>query len=146
MIDTIRNSTAFKLHQATLLVDRLADEYLVREHGIHYAPFLVLLMTRMLDQPSQQSIAGALGVSRASITQRVGALVERGLLQVAPDPADARANVVELTSAGSTLVEIAWEGLENHQNGLEEGVDDDALAAQLDRIIANGTSIIGARS
>ena len=146
MIDTIRTSTAFKLHQATLLVDRLADEYLVREHGIHYAPFLVLLMTRLLDRPSQQGIAGALGVSRASITQRVGALVERGLLRVDPDPADARANVVELTAAGITLVEIAWEGLENHQNGLEEGVDEQALAAQLDRIIANGTTILGARS
>lgn len=146
MIDTIQSSTAFKLHQATHLVDRLADEYLVREHGIHYAPFLVLLMARVLGRPSQQSIAGALGVSRASVTQRVGALVDRGLLQVGPDPADARANIVELTPAGTTLVEIAWEGLENHQNGLEQGVDEQALATQLDRIIANGTTILGARS
>lgn len=146
MIDTIRTSTAFKLHQATHLVDRLADEYLVREHGIHYAPFLVLLMARLAGASNQQAIAQALGVSRASVTQRVGALVDRGLLRVRPDPSDARANLVELTPEGTELVETAWQGLEHHRTGLEDGVDEQQLAQQLDRIIANGTTIIGGRA
>lgn len=133
----ITASTAFKLHRATVLIDRLADEYLEREHGIRYAPFLVLLMVRVLGEPSQQAIAANLDVSRASITQRVSSLAERELLAVSPDPVDSRANVVRLTPAGRTLVDAAWLGLERHQDGLDAGVDEPALAAQLDRLIAN---------
>lgn len=143
MDDAFSASTAFKLHQATLLVDRVADEYLMREHGIHYAPFLVLLMVRVLGEPSQQQIAGNLGVSRASVTQRVAALTERALLEVGKHPTDARTNLVTLTASGAALVEQAWAGLERHQAGLDAGVDEPALVAQLDRIIANGIRILG---
>jgi DNA-binding MarR family transcriptional regulator len=136
-------STAFKLHRATVLIDRLADDFLVREHGIHYSQFAVLLMVRVLGEPSQRSIAANLSVSRASITQRVTALVERGLLAVAPDPQDARANVVRFTPSGSALTERAWAGLEQHQSGLDDGVDESALAAQLDLLIANGMRTLG---
>ena len=139
MTDTpdITSSTAFKLHRATVLIDRIADDYLTREHGIHYAPFLVLLMVRVLGEPSQQAIARNLDVSRASVTQRVSGLVESGLLEVTPDPADSRANIVRLTTAGRVLVDSAWRGLEQHQSGLDAGVDEPALVAQLDRIISN---------
>ncbi|MCA0216128.1 MAG: MarR family winged helix-turn-helix transcriptional regulator [Actinobacteria bacterium] len=133
----ITSSTAFKLHRATVLIDRIADDYLTREHGIHYAPFLVLLMVRVLGEPSQQAIARNLDVSRASVTQRVSGLVESGLLEVTPDPADSRANIVRLTTPGAALVESAWRGLEQHQSGLDAGVDEPALVAQLDRIISN---------
>ena len=133
----ITSSTAFKLHRATVLIDRIADDYLTREHGIHYAPFLVLLMVRVLGEPSQQAIARNLDVSRASVTQRVSGLVESGLLEVTPDPADSRANIVRLTTPGRVLVDSAWRGLEQHQSGLDAGVDEAALVAQLDRIISN---------
>ena len=142
MTTDILNSTAFKLHQATLLIDRIADEYLQREHGIRYAPFLVLLMARVLGETSQQAIAANLGVSRASVTQRVSALQATGLLDVRTDPNDSRANLVTLTTAGTTTIEAAWTGLEQHQSGLDTGVDEKALAKQLDRLIANGTEIL----
>lgn len=140
----IVNSTAFKLHRATALIDRLADAYLQREHGIRYAPFLVLLMVRVIGEPTQQAIATALDVSRASVTQRVAALAGAGHLAVTADPRDSRAHRVTLTPAGLALVEAAWAGLEQHQDGLDEGVDEPALAAALDRIIANGERIVGA--
>ena len=91
-MDDITESAVFKLHRVTALIDRIADDYLASAHGIRYAPFLVLLMAHVLGPTSQQRIAANLGVSRASITQRVGGLVEQGLLAVEPDPADARAN------------------------------------------------------
>ncbi|MBG6056564.1 DNA-binding MarR family transcriptional regulator [Salinibacterium sp. CAN_S4] len=143
MNDDITSSTAFKLHRATALIDRVADAYLSREHGIRYALFLVLLMVRVMGEPSQRAVATALDVSRASITQRVSALVEAGLLRVAPDPADSRANIVSLSRKGAGLVTVAWAGLEQHQDGLDHGVDEPALAAALDRIIANGERILG---
>lgn len=141
-MNDITSSTAFKLHRATVLIDRLADDYLEREHGIRYAPFLVLLMVRVLGEPSQQAIASTLDVSRASVTQRVSALVERGLLAVSPDPTDSRANIVRLTTDGLALVDRAWRGLERHQDGLDVGVDEAALVAQLDRIIANAVEAL----
>lgn len=137
-------STAFKLHRATALVDRLADAYLLREHGISYSAFVVLLMSRVLGGATQTAIADNLAVSRASVTQRVSGLVARGLLEVSAHPGDSRANLVELTPAGQVLLDRAWRGLEEHQDGLDEGLDEPALAAQLDRLIANSTRILGA--
>jgi len=139
-------STAFKLHRATVLIDRLADDYLVANHGIRYAPFLVLLMARVLGPTTQQSIAANLGVSRASVTQRVGVLVTAGLLSARKSTTDSRANTVELTHAGASLVEAAWTGLETKQDGLGDGVDETALSHQLDILIATATRAIrGAR-
>jgi DNA-binding MarR family transcriptional regulator len=140
-IPSIIDSTAFKLHRVTALLDRVADAYLRAEHGIRYPAFLVLLMVRVLGEPSQQRIAANLGVSRASVTQRVGALVDDGLLATRTDPADARANVVSLTTPGAALLDAAWAGLDAHQAGLDDGVDEPALVAQLDRILANGARI-----
>jgi DNA-binding MarR family transcriptional regulator len=138
---TIVDSTAFKLHRVTALLDRVADAYLRSEHGIRYPAFLVLLMVRVLGEPSQQRIAANLGVSRASVTQRVGALVDDGLLATRTDPADSRANVVTLTARGSALLDAAWAGLDTHQAGLDDGVDEAALVAQLDVILANGARL-----
>jgi DNA-binding MarR family transcriptional regulator len=135
-------STAFKLHRATVLIDRLADAYLVREHGIHYSAFVVLLMASVLGEASQTTIAENLAVSRASITQRVAALAEAGLVEVRPDPSDSRAKLVRLTGHGHTVFASAWQGLEAHQSGLDEGVDEVALAAQLDSLIANALRVL----
>ncbi|GAB3607346.1 hypothetical protein GCM10027413_27550 [Conyzicola nivalis] len=136
------DSTAFKLHRATVLLDRIADDYLVAQHQIHYAPFLVLLMARVLGPTTQHAIAQNLGVSRASVTQRVGALQKAGLLDVAKSATDARANTVVLTSEGESRVEAAWQGLEQHQDGVDSGVDERVLAAQLDRLIQNALGIL----
>ena len=138
-MDDITQSTSFKLHQATAIIDRIADDYLQREHGIRYAPFLVLLMVRVMGEPSQRDIAAALDVSRASITQRVATLGE--FLEIKPDPSDSRANIVTLTAAGRTKVDAAWRGLEDHQSGLDDGLDEAALQEQLDIIITNGRAL-----
>ena len=79
--------------------------------------------------------------NRASVTQRVGALVDDGLLATSTDPTDSRANVVALTARGAALLDAAWSGLDAHQAGLDDGVDEAALAAQLDRILANGARL-----
>jgi DNA-binding MarR family transcriptional regulator len=139
---SILDSTAFKLHRATVLLDRIADDYLLAQHGIRYAPFLVLLMARVLGPTTQQAIAANLGVSRASVTQRVGALAASGLLRAEKSATDARANTVVLTDEGLALVDAAWTGLEQNQDGTEAGVDEAALARQLDRLIENALGII----
>ena len=138
----IIQSAVFKLHRATALVDRVADRYLHEHHGIRYSGFLVLLMVGTLGQLTQRQIADKLDVSRASITQRLGRLVDDGLVAVRPHPDDARANTISLSGKGAALLERAWHGLESHQDGVDAGVDVKALVQQLDRIIDNAQRVL----
>jgi len=137
------DSTAFKLNRAAVLIERIADDYLRQSHGIRYAPFLVLMMARLIGPTSQQAIAANLNVSRASVTQRAAALVADGHLVVTIDPRDGRANLVTLTPSGTELFDRAWAGLESRQDGLDTGVDERALATALDRLIANAVAALG---
>jgi len=138
----IAGSTAFKLHRATLLVDRVADRYLHRRHGIGYSSFLVLLTVGTLEAPTQSEIANSLNVSRASITQRVGQLIADDLVAIRRDSEDRRAKTVLLTEKGAGLLDRAWDGLESHQDGLDDGVDEVKLVRQLDQLISNALRIL----
>lgn len=133
----IVESAVFKLHRATALVDRVADRYLQEHHGIRYSGFLVLLTVGTVGQQTQRQIADRLDVSRASITQRLGRLLDDGLVTARPHPDDARANTVSLSRKGTALLERAWQGLESHQDGVDAGVDVKTLVQQLDQIIDN---------
>lgn len=141
----ILTSTAFRLHRATLLMDRATDRYLREHAGIGYSGFLVLMTVAVLDEATQTQIADALDVSRASVTQRLDRLRADRLVEVTPHASDARANVVRLTPAGATLFDSAWRGLESRPDRLEIGVDEPALNRELDRIIANATAVLADR-
>ncbi|MBU3994324.1 MAG: MarR family winged helix-turn-helix transcriptional regulator [Actinobacteria bacterium] len=139
MTDTtpISESLAFKLHRATVLVDRAADTFLRTRFEISYSLFSVLLVAGSMPEPSQRQIADALAVSRASITQRIAALSQRGLVRVAPDERDGRAARVLLTAEGGALLTAAWGAMEAHDDGIDRGVNLVALERELDRLIAN---------
>jgi DNA-binding MarR family transcriptional regulator len=140
---TLLASPVLKLHQATALVDRAADRYLRGAHGISYSHFVVLLAIGVLGQPHQRAVADSLDVSRASITQRVTALRAGGLVRVTPDATDARSQRVSLTDDGDALLAAAWRGLEAHDDGIEDGVDLQALERELDTVIQNARRYLG---
>lgn len=136
----IAQSLAFKLHRATVLVDRAADSFLRAQFDISYSLFSVLLIAGSLSGPSQRQIADALAVSRASITQRLAVLARRGLVRVEPDERDSRAARVHLTAEGGVLLAAAWGAMEAHDDGIDRGVDVAALERELDRLIANAAA------
>lgn len=138
----IPDSLAFVLHRATTLVDRAADLFLRSRHDVSYSLFSVLLLVGASDRPSQREVADMLGVSRASITQRIAELGRRGLVQAVPDATDARAVDLVLTEAGGTLLASAWHDLETAEDGIDAGVDVAGLIGQLQLIIANATRYI----
>jgi DNA-binding MarR family transcriptional regulator len=140
---TLLASPVLKLHQATALVDRAADRYLRSAHGISYSHFVVLLAIGVLGQPHQRAVADSLDVSRASITQRVTALRDCGLVRATRDATDARSQRVSLTDDGQSLLETAWRGLEAHDDGIEHGVDLRALERELDTVIRNARRYLG---
>ena len=113
----------------TVKIDVRKLKALASPKAMRYSAFLVLLMARVLDTPTQQRIAANLGVSRASITQPVAPLVANGLLAVDRDPGDARAHLVTLTPAGAAAADAAWRGLDEHRSGIDDGVDEPARRA-----------------
>ena len=130
---------ALTLHRATALVDRVADTYLRPAHGIGISAFAALVTIDALQPARQSEIARGLDISRAAVTQQLGGLSTRGLIAIEPDAADSRANRVRLTPAGGRLLAAAWEGLARQDDGVEDGVDLDALQSALDTLIANAT-------
>lgn len=139
-VPPITESLAFTLHRATVLVDRVADTFLRTHFDLSYSLFSVLLIAGTMHGPHQSRIAEALAVSRASITQRVAALGERGLVRTVPDAHDGRATQVVLTPAGGALLADAWAAMESHENGIDRGVDVATLTRELHRLIANATT------
>lgn len=125
------------LHRARALVDRVADGYLQPAHGISISVFAALVTIDAVGPASQSDVARGLGVSRAAVTQRLRRLVDDGLVEVVGDPASGRANVVSTTAAGRALLSEAWAGLAGLDDGLERGVDLQALQQALDTLIAN---------
>jgi len=137
-----QESLAFALHRATVLVDRAADLFLRSRHDLSYPLFSVLLLIGHNDRPTQREIADMLGVSRASITQRVAELTRRGLIVTQPSPVDARALNLSLTPAGGALLTAAWQDLESTEDGIDDGIDVAPLIRQLDTITANADAFI----
>ena len=140
----IPESLAFALHRATVLVDRAADEFLRTRHDLSYSLFSVLLIVGSREWPTQREVADMLGVSRASITQRVAELVRRGLVLARPSADDARAVNLELTAAGGRLLAAAWHDLETADDRLEDGIDVPTLIRQLTRLAANAEASLTA--
>ncbi|WP_127793352.1 MarR family winged helix-turn-helix transcriptional regulator [Agromyces sp. LHK192] len=137
---------ALTLHRATALVDRVADVYLRPAHGIGVADFAALITIDAFAPARQSSIARGMGVSRAAVTQRLAELVGKGLVQVSPDPSNARANLVSLTGSGSRLLASAWAGLDASDDGLEDSIDLALLQQQLETLIANAERHLAARA
>ncbi|MET8372378.1 MarR family winged helix-turn-helix transcriptional regulator [Micromonospora profundi] len=125
------------LHRATTLVDRVADAHLRNMHDVTLSMFAALVTIHAIGPARQSKIAQALDVSRAAVTQRLVELVARGLVEVAPDATDQRANRVAVTGKGRELLDAAWKGLAEIDDGIEDGIDLEALQSALDTLVAN---------
>jgi DNA-binding MarR family transcriptional regulator len=58
------------------------------------------------------------GIDHSDVVATVNAMVERGLLQRSPDPADGRRNIVTLAPAGKDHLESLTDVLADAQNEL----------------------------
>ncbi|MCB4208223.1 MarR family winged helix-turn-helix transcriptional regulator [Arthrobacter sp. UM1] len=137
-----KDSTFYKLGQATQLITHVADTYLEAHHGLRYSSFLVLLILRTKGPCPQHVIAESLGVSRPSITQRISPLMERGLVHGERSPESPRSIVASLTEDGLALIDAAWPGLEQAFVTVDREIDHEFLTDQLDLLIANATQAL----
>jgi MarR family transcriptional regulator for hemolysin len=63
--------------------------------------YQILAVVAYRDLPNQQAIGSQLAIDRTVLTYQIDALVEAGLVERIPDPADRRARKVVVTSKGA---------------------------------------------
>jgi DNA-binding MarR family transcriptional regulator len=83
-------------------------ERLFAEHGLTGPSFGVLVTLARLNEPdgvSQRRLMDELGLTSGTMSVRVDRLVERGLVERAPDPDDRRNTRITLTAEGRALFE-----------------------------------------
>lgn len=126
-----------------MLTDRVADRYLRPTVGISVSMFAALVTIDAIGPTRQSELARRLDVSRSAVTQRLVALVDRGLIVISPDGDDQRAKNVAITDAGRNVLHQAWQGLAESDDGIERGIDVPLLLEQLERFIANAERYLG---
>jgi DNA-binding MarR family transcriptional regulator len=99
------------------LEQRLEPVY--REHGLEAGWYDVLATLRRAGPPHRMrptDFAGTLMLTSSGTTKRLDRLERAGLITRAPDPADRRGILIELTAAGRKLIDAATEAhLENER-------------------------------
>jgi DNA-binding MarR family transcriptional regulator len=99
------------------LEQRLEPVY--REHGLEPGWYDVLATLRRAGPPHRMrptDFAGTLMLTSSGTTKRLDRLERAGLITRAPDPADRRGILIELTAVGRKLIDAATEAhLENER-------------------------------
>ncbi len=101
------DTEVFLLHEIVAILDGLARKRVLEPRGLSYPEFMVVMSTRELDAPTQNEVGTFLDMSKSLVSQRVAALVAKGMLSQTRDPENRRQVRLELTEMGArTLDEI----------------------------------------
>lgn len=121
---------AYALHAVVAMLDRAADQILKDRLGLTYARFLTLLTVQRLEATTQRQLAAELRLSEPSVSRSVAGIAADGWLSVRSVPGNGNRRQVELTDAGSKIVDEAADILEDSFASLMDVTDlkaDDVL-------------------
>jgi DNA-binding MarR family transcriptional regulator len=97
----------FLLHEIVGRLDRLARKRVLDPRGVSYPEFLVAMAVRELDEPTHAEVGELLDMSKSLVSQRVSALLAKGIVGQRRQEPDRRRVRLTLTAAGrQTLDEI----------------------------------------
>jgi DNA-binding MarR family transcriptional regulator len=125
-----------RMQRVALLIQRRRDE-LGAELGVNRGEAEVLLALRRAGEPyrlSPSALAGALLVTSGTMTNRLDRLESKELVRRLPNPEDRRGLAVELTAAGSALLDAALEKQADVLHELMDGLTTKEQAT-LDRLM-----------
>lgn len=98
---------AFEVFNEIGIIDQLAGTALERAlpPGMTRAQFVVLNHFVRLGhvERSPAQLASAFQVTRPTITSTLGRMLQAGLIEIRPDPADGRGKLVSITEAGRAM-------------------------------------------
>src|SRR6185503_8178884 len=92
----------------------------LRPVGITNGQFSLLMSLNRPAPAGMGSVATLLGMDRTTLTAALKPLERRGLVDIAPDPADRRGRLLTLTEAGKALLASAvpiWEATHGEIEG-----------------------------
>ncbi|MEC3980703.1 MarR family winged helix-turn-helix transcriptional regulator [Amycolatopsis sp. H20-H5] len=122
-------SPGFLLWRVTLSWQR-AMRAALAPHDLTHVQFVLLTTTWWLGQsgeaPTQQRLAERAGTDTMMTSQVVRKLAERGLLDRAPDPADARVRRLQVTGPGLAVVKGALADVERADAGFFAALGEDS--------------------
>ncbi|WP_029429978.1 MarR family winged helix-turn-helix transcriptional regulator [Blastococcus sp. URHD0036] len=128
------STAAAVLRLATELVDAIQDGVAARgfpdvrpAHGFAFVRIAA-------GDATTADVATHLGVTKQSASELVAALVERGYVTRGPDPRDARARLLTLTSRGRACTEAAEAVAADAVAGWRERLGDDRFALLRDAL------------
>jgi DNA-binding MarR family transcriptional regulator len=114
----------------TLIQDRLPN-------GMLTSHFSVLNhLTRVQDGQTPLTLANAFQVPKTTMTHTLGGLEKRGLVRIAPNPADGRSKCVWLTDEGTAFRQQAIMSLAPEMMKMAETIDMDEISEILPALAA----------
>ena len=125
---------SFMLNSLVRVMNGQADALLRAEYSITYSQFVFLQRLSESGQLDITRLAQALGVSTAAVSKRIEWFVERALVRVDHDAANAKRVLVSLTAQGADLAKKSGDFLERRFLGAvaaAPGVDFAALGDTL---------------
>jgi DNA-binding MarR family transcriptional regulator len=126
---------AFQFFNEIGIIDQLAGSIFERAmpRGMTRAQFTVLnhFVRLGIGEKSPGALASALQVTRPTITSTLGRMRRAGLVDIRPDPADARAKLVSVTASGRAMREECIRAVISQASILRRIADPESLAAVL---------------
>jgi len=101
----------FLLHEIVARLDRLARERVLDAMGLSYAEFLVAMAVNEMQRPTQGEVGELLDMSKSLVSQRVSALLTKGLLVQNRDTENRRQVQLVLTAKGRRTLARIYEQL-----------------------------------
>ena len=106
-----KDSEIFLLHEITTRLDRIARLRFLAPAGITYPEFLILMSTRELPAPTQEEVGAFVDMSKSLVSQRVSALMKKGLIKQDGDPENRRKVKLGLTGAGKQKLSRIYDAM-----------------------------------
>jgi DNA-binding MarR family transcriptional regulator len=120
------------------LASRALMEAVLGPYDLGNTQWYVLYRLSGQESVGQRDLTRELEVERATLSAVIAALVRKGLIEQAPDPADRRQKLLHITTAGRNL----WKSLPDPMALITEiafaGVDPADLAT-MDRVLSGAT-------
>ena len=100
----ISNALGFQLRMLEQLVSK---SFVAHFQALDITPTLFAILTLIHDNPlcRQTDLSNMLKMHQPNVANRIGVLIDRGLVAARPDPSDRRANALQLTFAGKHFMD-----------------------------------------
>lgn len=118
------------IRTADLIFDRIGR--LLRPLNVSAAGGLVLGILRDRGRMSPSELGARLIVTRATVTGLLDSLERRGFVHRAPNPADRRSLLVEITPAGLAVLQEVRTLIHRNEKDWMSGLSDEELRAYID--------------